>query len=709
MSSGEIYRGLSRRLLNNSLLYAALFVLALASVAFGQPQVFNDVIVEYTGPGLPDLDSPFFSNLATGSVAVYGYNRVAGAGQIWVRWGDEKSFTLMVDDNQTKSELGGEKVVFSCGANCTSPPPIWEIGLSVDGKTLYFSTLQKAQTPGSIWSLDRETGKYKRLVSYSSGQVFSYPAKGGDGKTYMFIGMPMYGGSIFRMDGTGEFSEQVCLTRVPLIMPGLAISGNTAVLMDQNNLVDCNISTGVATKAQGSDNMYFTYLDQQTAIGYAMAKDWSGYYRFLPGGRRETLVVSSEVPLPQPARVFNAGWDIEELAMMEVLTYDSSYDNQNQAFLGMVLIFPNNGNPEVRTVLRAGESFPVGRMYGSMFALRNSCACVFGGHIVRIPCVGSNTGSGFLEIFNGHNLAFDGMETVVVKVVMNGDKTTTVEKTIKPSSVSSERVEFTKNDPEGLYQVRVAGVPSNTVDLTMGVPVINFGGVVNGASFAPGQAVAPGAIVSVFGSKLFFCPDADNAQSPAIPLSNTLCGTEVWMGDRQLPLFYTSGGQINTQIPWEATPGTIVSLKVKRNGVVSSEEPVNITDSSPGVFRYSAFGYQQVAVITHLDWSLVTPSNPLRPGEAFTLWVTGLGYPAGTPPALGDAPKEALSAYNQVTVTLGGKPVVVSYAGFAPNFVGLYQVNGVAPPDVPTDKLVLSGALQGGSVIDTFQTFVAAH
>ena len=55
------------------------------------------------------------------------------------------------------------------------------------------------------------------------------------------------------------------------------------------------------------------------------------------------------------------------------------------------------------------------------------------------------------------------------------------------------------------------------------VPTVADGGVLNGASFAKGQAVTPGSLISIFGSNLA----SHIAQADTIPLSNTLGGVSV--------------------------------------------------------------------------------------------------------------------------------------------------------------------------------------
>jgi uncharacterized protein (TIGR03437 family) len=84
-------------------------------------------------------------------------------------------------------------------------------------------------------------------------------------------------------------------------------------------------------------------------------------------------------------------------------------------------------------------------------------------------------------------------------------------------------------------------------------PVIAPGGIVNGATFAPG-AIAPGSIASIFGSNLA----STLAQASTIPLSTALADVTVTINGQPAPLYFVSPdqpgkpgtAQINIQIPY---------------------------------------------------------------------------------------------------------------------------------------------------------------
>src|SRR5215469_6798333 len=99
------------------------------------------------------------------------------------------------------------------------------------------------------------------------------------------------------------------------------------------------------------------------------------------------------------------------------------------------------------------------------------------------------------------------------------------------------------------------------------------GGVVNGASFVKGQAVAPGSLISIFGTDLA----TGVAAADSIPLSNSLGGVSVKFvnGGTSIaaPLLYVQSNQINAQVPWDLLPGGVssqVNVVVTNNGATSA-------------------------------------------------------------------------------------------------------------------------------------------
>ncbi len=223
-------------------------------------------------------------------------------------------------------------------------------------------------------------------------------------------------------------------------------------------------------------------------------------------------------------------------------------------------------------------------------------------------------------------------------------------------------------------------------------PVISPGGVVNGASFLPQpDPLAPGSIVSIFGTAL--APSV--AAAPSLPLSTRLNGTTVNFGGKPAPLFFVSPNQINAQVPFDVSTGT-VSVNVTTAEGASASVTVGIQAQAPALFTASSTGYGPAAA-QHADGSPVDAARPPRAGETVILYGTGFG--AVRDSIASGAPATAANpTLGQVRATIGGKAARVDYAGLAPGFVGLYQINVVVPDGVlPGDPLILNQTVLNAS------------
>ena len=198
-------------------------------------------------------------------------------------------------------------------------------------------------------------------------------------------------------------------------------------------------------------------------------------------------------------------------------------------------------------------------------------------------------------------------------------------------------------------------------------PLVNAGGVVDAASFQ--AVVSRGGIGSIFGSD--FAPELGLATD--VPLPRTLLGIQVLVDGRAAPLFFVSPTQINFQVPFETQIGAAVEIVVTRDGLASPAVTVRVADFAPAVFLNPGTG--EPIVQRHPDLSLITADNPAKPGDVLIVFLTGVGGVANAP-ASGQAAGVPLSAATVTpTVTVGGAPAQVFYAGLAPFFVGLGQVN----------------------------------
>jgi len=233
---------------------------------------------------------------------------------------------------------------------------------------------------------------------------------------------------------------------------------------------------------------------------------------------------------------------------------------------------------------------------------------------------------------------------------------------------------------------------SGTLGEASKLPLLYRDGWVNAASFDRYKPLAPGMIFSLFGSNL---AEGRNLASQ-IPLPRLLGSIKATLGGYDVPLFYADGGQVNAQVPFELTPG-VVTLVVTGKDAAGAPGSVTIVNAQPGVFTVSQSGTGQGVVLDGLN-NLVDSSHAVKAGEAVVIYATGLG---ATSPAVATGqsapavPPLALVT-TPVKVTIGGVEAAVEFAGLAPGFVGLYQVNARVPAGVTAGNAVALVLTQNG-------------
>jgi uncharacterized protein (TIGR03437 family) len=222
------------------------------------------------------------------------------------------------------------------------------------------------------------------------------------------------------------------------------------------------------------------------------------------------------------------------------------------------------------------------------------------------------------------------------------------------------------------------------------VPAAPQGGIVNGASFSKDGVVAPWSLVSLFGSALA----TSTGGAAALPLPLGIGGTEVFVGTTLAPLVYVSAGQINFQVPVEAT-GSGASVTVAVNGVHAPAVSMTLAAVSPGVFVANSSGQ---GAILNQDYSANTTANPAAAGSVIQIFATGLG--ATTPPVADGQAANSMAPFN-VTATpvvlINGASAAVQFSAGAPGFVGLYQVNVAVPAGTPSGNATLQIQMGGRS------------
>ena len=221
------------------------------------------------------------------------------------------------------------------------------------------------------------------------------------------------------------------------------------------------------------------------------------------------------------------------------------------------------------------------------------------------------------------------------------------------------------------------------------VPSANTNGTVNAASLTSGPVrVSAGSLVSIFGTQL---TAGATAYANSIPLPSSLAGTELLVQGVAMPLLYVSPTQINAQVPQEVSGRTLATLQIRLNGVTGPTSFISLAPTGPGIFAINQAGTGRGAILHSSTHGAVTSSDPARPGEILEVYANGLG--ATTPPvATGQAASIPPSIANVApSASIGAVPATVRFAGLAPGFVALYQVNVEVPANAPVgdDQLIL--------------------
>jgi uncharacterized protein (TIGR03437 family) len=219
-------------------------------------------------------------------------------------------------------------------------------------------------------------------------------------------------------------------------------------------------------------------------------------------------------------------------------------------------------------------------------------------------------------------------------------------------------------------------------------------GAINAASFDtsnPGLVV-PGGYVSVFGDRM-----GDSSAQADAPLPFILGGVQLLLGGKPLPLLSVNARQVNGLIPQDVPLYSKVQLTVQRGNTISVPVSDYVTGPQPGIFTTAQSGQGQGSILISGTATIAGTGlgqQPVTRGQYVSIYATGLGKVAGTdgstPPEDGE-PAPLSTLFNTVaktTVTIGGAPAPVAFAGLAPGFVALYQVNVQVPSNAPAGSAV---------------------
>jgi uncharacterized protein (TIGR03437 family) len=228
----------------------------------------------------------------------------------------------------------------------------------------------------------------------------------------------------------------------------------------------------------------------------------------------------------------------------------------------------------------------------------------------------------------------------------------------------------------GVYTATVV-VTSNQVPETIPVTLVvdpslttTIGGV--GNNFSGSTTAAPGEMVAIFGAQM--APGTGSITASSLPLPFTLNGVSATVNGVSAPMYYVSATQIDLQIPYETGAGPAV-IGLNNNGQIASF-PIQVAPTAPGLFPYA---------IDAVKGGLTTV---VTPNQFLILYTTGEGdvtptlATGATPPPSND-PTQYPTPRQSVSVTIGGAPVIVLFAGIPYGIAAEMQINITVPGNVP--------------------------
>jgi uncharacterized protein (TIGR03437 family) len=244
-----------------------------------------------------------------------------------------------------------------------------------------------------------------------------------------------------------------------------------------------------------------------------------------------------------------------------------------------------------------------------------------------------------------------------------------------------------------------------TPQLAAGAPVRNAGSqtVLSTDSYISGplstylirtvesEPIAPGEIVRITGQCLGPIEPAQAKFDANGRLPTALGGVRVTFGGLAAPLITAQQGGLTAIVPLGFEPGKNAAMVVNYGGGQASETEV-VAAYDPGLFRFLELDSSATAAAINQDGTINSQAHPAPAGSIVALYATGLGQT--TPPGSdGEALNDLGAKYGaDVRVTVNGIAGELLYAGPAPGFAGLTQINVRIPRTSTGPVQVLIGS-----------------
>jgi uncharacterized protein (TIGR03437 family) len=232
--------------------------------------------------------------------------------------------------------------------------------------------------------------------------------------------------------------------------------------------------------------------------------------------------------------------------------------------------------------------------------------------------------------------------------------------------------------PPALAAAAVRSLATDLVDERL----VNFipgsaGGVGLSSLEFVSTAIAPGELIHIYGTCLgtFDRLDASYDSSGKLPFS--MGGTQVAFDDVPATLLSVVSGEIWAVVPYGLSGKSQTLMKVS-TAAGSATASIPVAPVAPGVFGVKDSSGKRRLVALNEDGSRNSPQNPAEAGSEVALYATGLGQTS--PPSLDGFGRTAdRSVAADIEAYVNNARAAIVYAGPAPGFVGLEQINILVP------------------------------
>jgi uncharacterized protein (TIGR03437 family) len=579
--------------------------------------------------GSADLTSSGTGSIAT--IVVPAASVIGGTGVVTAAYSGDKLYnassgTVTVGVNRPAAGSLVVPYITPTPVYKQSPTGIWSYTLMLSEKAGVQTTLTAFTVNG-----------VNNLAAFGSGTIV-IPAKGTLAVGLYASNLTVPLDRVFHFEGKDRdgnaWSRDVTVPFLDTLYPGVStgmtlISAPTTVVQNPKADSSCQFSHRLILRETGGFLMQVTALRQGTADLSASLQQIFGTAHLAPFGTLQgTICLSSGTAL----------------------------GTKTYTVTGVVSEFGNTVTATANVTLAAGAAAPV-----AMTA--------------EPPTVTLALADAFRSAATDVSLTFATGTPKWTAVAASGANWLTVS---PPSGTGSGAIRIAVNAAglsRGAYTGLVTVQSDDALPQTINIPITFVVGtsqttvitaIANGASYA--QAFAPGTMMTVFGTQL--SPVTRSAVTVPLPLD--IAGVSATVNGVSAPLYYVSPGQINVQVPYETGNGFAV-LGVNNNGQVSSF-PFTVAPSAPGLF-------------TAADGSL-RPSASARQGQPAVAFMTGDGDTntfliTGASPPTGTSTSRLPRPRLPVSVTVGGLPATVSFAGTPIGLVGISQINFTVPATTP--------------------------